>query len=203
MYDIGYAIHNKKGEIVCAKNALVDEVFTNGKQMMGAFYARKMFSHYSRMMCDGKVTLRTWDYIIAEMQADMAEHKVKAFAAYNLGFDLRAINQTAVDLKKETVDISGIKLLDIWQFSCEVLLNKRTYKKIAEAQNWKTDKGNYKTSAEMVYRYLTTDYNFEEDHTAASDVEIEVKILAACFKRKKKIPYGIYNKSPWKLVNKK
>ena len=36
IYDIGYCIHNKRGEIVLERNWLVEENFTNPKRMMGS-----------------------------------------------------------------------------------------------------------------------------------------------------------------------
>ena len=46
------------------------------------------------------------------------------------------------------------------------------------------------------------DVDFIEDHTALSDAQIEVAILAECFRQKKAVPYGKINGSPWRLVNK-
>lgn len=43
VYDIGYCIHDKRGNIALERNWLVEENFTNPKKMMGAFYAGKQF----------------------------------------------------------------------------------------------------------------------------------------------------------------
>ena len=53
VYDVGYTIADKKGNISITRNWLVAEVFTDAKRMMGAFYAQKMFTHYARMLNDG------------------------------------------------------------------------------------------------------------------------------------------------------
>ena len=45
VYDIGYCIHNKRGEIVLERNWLVEENFTNPKKMMDAFSAGKQCRH--------------------------------------------------------------------------------------------------------------------------------------------------------------
>ena len=47
VYDVGYTIHNRKGEILTTYNALVAEIFTDASKMMGAFYAKKLFTHYA------------------------------------------------------------------------------------------------------------------------------------------------------------
>ena len=73
--------------------------------------------------------------------------------------------------------------------------------KIAESFGWVSPKGNIKTGAEFAYRFCSGDHGFIEDHTALSDCVIEVEILRQCFKTKKKIPYNVYNRAPWRLVN--
>mgnify|MGYP003692197829 CR=1 FL=1 len=47
VYDLGYIIHDKDGNQLTSYNALVSEIFTQPKIMMGAFYAKKLFSHYA------------------------------------------------------------------------------------------------------------------------------------------------------------
>ncbi|NDC96566.1 hypothetical protein EB077_14780, partial [bacterium] len=96
---------------------------------------------------------------------------------------------------------ANFKLLDIWQFACEVRLSRRTYKSLATSMGWVSDAGNLRTGAEYAYRFCSGDHGFVEDHTALSDARIEVAILAECFKQKKQIPYGKINQAPWKLVN--
>ena len=41
VYDVGYTIHNRRGEILTTYNALVAEIFTDASKMMGAFNAKK------------------------------------------------------------------------------------------------------------------------------------------------------------------
>ena len=51
VYDLGYVICNKRGETIVERNWLVEEIFTDAKTMMGAFYAGKLFTHYAGMLC--------------------------------------------------------------------------------------------------------------------------------------------------------
>lgn len=204
VYDIAWAnTANKKGDIVLEKNYLVQEVFTNPKKMMGAFYASKLFTHYAPMLERGEITMRPWLEIIEELRQDMREHGTKILSAYNAGFDLRVIQQTHESLGHDglALDLDGIDILDIWQFACETKLSQATYKKLARELGWVTPKKNIKTGAEFAFRFTSGDWAFIEDHTALSDTLIEVEILAACFATKKKIPYNIINAAPWRIVN--
>ena len=202
VYDLGYIIHDKDGNQLTSYNALVSEIFTQPKIMMGAFYAKKLFSHYAPMLDNSEITMRPWQEIIDQLRSDIVEYNVTTIAAYNIGFDMRAMSNTHKSLTGEDrVLQSKIKVLDIWQFACEAKLKSRNYKKIAESFGWVSPKGNIKTGAEFAYRFCSGDHGFIEDHTALSDCVIEVEILRQCFKTKKKIPYNVYNKAPWRLVN--
>ena len=204
VYDVGYTISDKKGNIALTRNWLVGEIFTDASRMMGAFYAKKMFTHYARMLNDGEVKLAAWSYIVEAIQADCAAHKVTTVAAYNAGFDFRVMGNTHTMLGYSGKILpSGIKILDLWQFACETKLSQKAYKKLAIQNNWVSPAGNIKTGAEFAYRYTAQRPEFIEDHTALSDALIETQIMAACFAQKKRVPYGIINAQPWRIVNTK
>jgi len=202
VYDVGYIIHDRAGNELARFNALVEEIFTDAKIMMGAFYAKKLFSHYAPMLDRGEVKMQSWQFIIDRLRSDIELYNVSTIAAYNIGFDMRAMNQTHRALTDESKVLeSPCKILDIWQFACEVKLNNRNYKRVAESLGWVSPKGNIKTGAEFAYRFCSGDHGFIEDHTALSDCVIEVEILRQCFATKKTIPYGKYNQAPWRIVN--
>jgi hypothetical protein len=62
--------------------------------MMGAFYAKKMFTHYAPMLDDSLIHLESWATIVSQIRSDIAEYKVTTIAAYNAGFDLRVMGHT-------------------------------------------------------------------------------------------------------------
>ena len=94
VYDMGWVITNKRGEVLAERNWLVQENFTNPQRMMGAFYAGKTFTHYAPMLQAGTITMRPWAEIVEVLLADIAAFAVQTVAAYNAGFDLRVIPQT-------------------------------------------------------------------------------------------------------------
>ena len=204
VYDVGYTIATKKGEILCERNWLVKEIFTDAKRMMGAFYAGKIFTHYAGMLERGEIRLTPWLDIVAQMNADAEAFGVTVICAYNAGFDFRVMKNTHEMLGNSGKVLSrGFEILDLWQFACETKLSQKQYRSIARENNWVSPKGNIKTGAEFAYRFITRDYQCIEDHTALSDARIETAILAECFKMKKRVPYGVINAQPWRIVNKK
>ena len=204
VYDVGYVIVNRKGEILREYNALVREIFTDGKRMMGAFYASKIFSHYAHMLDVGTIHLEPWQEIVAQLNHDIHESGAEVICAYNAGFDFRAMRATHEMLGYSDYVLGRtMQFLDLWQFACETKLRQTDYIRIAREHGWITAKGNVQTGAEFAYRYITRNYEFAEDHTALSDAKIEAAIFAECMRQKKRIPYGVIDNMPWRLVQEK
>ena len=207
VYDVGYTITDRKGNIQASYNALVDEIFTDGDKMLGAFYAKKLFSHYAPMLDSDKIKLTPWASIIGRMRGDILAHGVTTLAAYNLAFDRRVMRHTNKLLGDGPIFQSPVKQLCIWRFACETKLNTQLYKDLAREQGWVSSAGNLKTGAEYAYRFCRGDWGFKESHTALDDALIETEILADCFASKKRIPYNDisdkYANAPWRIVNQK
>jgi len=201
IYDFGYVIQDKKGNVLCERSHLVEEIVTDAKKMMGAFYAGKMFTHYLPLVDAGMIDIRPFSYIYDEFLNDCEKYGVNVFGAYNLGFDLRALQETKKFLNYKGFMQSDYKLLDVWQFACEVLLNRPTYKALATQQKWISKAGNFRTNAEVTHRYTSGNLKAVEAHTALCDARIEGEILTKCFRQNKPIPYGIIDAHPWRIVN--
>lgn len=204
VYDVGFVIADRKGKIYQTYNALVEEIFTDAKTMMGAFYAGKLFTHYSKMLADAEIGFASWADIVEAIQTAIDSHNVATIAAYNLGFDRRVMRATHKQLGYTgSICPAGLNQLDLWQFACETRLSQTKYKNLAHNRGWVSAAGNIRTGAEYAYRFCSGDHGFIEDHTALSDALIETDIMASCFACKKTIPYGIINAQPWRLVNEK
>ena len=55
-----------------------------------------------------------------------------------------------------------------------------SYQNYCEEHQLFTDSGNYSTTAEALFRYITDNADFEEAHTALADSVIETNILFFC-----------------------
>lgn len=199
IYDIGWIITNKQGEISQRRNFLVREIITDGKKMTGAFFARKIFSYYIPAINSGKIRLVSWETIFNIMYEDLKE--CSTIAAYNIGYDLAALRNTANILNYgEEIIFDDLNILCLWNFACRSILNSRNYRKTARKNGWLSPSGNFKSSAECAYRYVTNQRNFIESHTALDDCLIENDIMKTAFSRKGKIPYNEYNNNPWTKI---
>ena len=91
VYDFAWQIVDRKGQVYAEGSYLVEETITNADRMMGAFYSKKIFSHYIPMLARGEITIKKWADVRAEFLADLDSHNVTAICAYNLGFDMGAL----------------------------------------------------------------------------------------------------------------
>ena len=57
------------------------------------------------------------------------------------------------------------------------------FKTFCERYELFTDSGNYSTTAETMYKYITNKIDFVEEHTGLSDVMIEKEIFVECLRR--------------------
>lgn len=110
-----------------------------------------------------------------------------AVVAYNARFDVRVINNYARSLNLETVFQDDDEIWDLWNIALHSLCNSKNYVEFSLLNDFITEAGNVKSSAEAVFNYLLKDGTFKEAHTALADTEIEAQILYACFKRHKKL----------------
>lgn len=117
----------------------------------------------------------------------IAKYGIEEVMAYNAGYDNRALNNTS---KMITPNYKyflpyGIKVSCIWHMACQVICTQKAYKDFIDKNGLRTAHGNMKTSAEIVYAFMTNTPNFEEQQGGFEDVKIEVEIMAHCFRQKK------------------
>jgi hypothetical protein len=107
--------------------------------------------------------------------------------AYNAAFDTKVLNDYAQMLFGLSFFAHGAEIWDLWNMALNTVCDSKNYVRWCIDSGFITEKGNTSCSAEAVYSYLTKNKDFEEDHTALSDCEIEAKILQAVFDRKQKL----------------
>lgn len=86
IYDIGWQIVDKKGNVYKRVSSLVAETFTKPEVFDTAYYADKR-PIYLDLLAHGEIELRTWNDITAELESDLAVCSM--VGAYNSGFDFK------------------------------------------------------------------------------------------------------------------
>lgn len=205
VYDIGYAIADRNGNVVLERSFLVAEIFLDKKDIMSsAYYAEKIPMYWDDVK-KGTRIIKSLFNIRKQLFADMKEYNVKKVGAYNMGFDKKALNTTIRYCLKSLIRWFfpfGVEYFCIWNMACQVIMDTRKYAKFAIQNGLVSEKGNIQTSAESCFKFLMNDVNFIESHTGLEDVKIEVQIMAKCLKTHKRLDRKI-NSACWRLPQKK
>lgn len=178
-YNIGYVIVDAANKQTIVKHDfVVSEVWNNKMLFNTAYYADKQELYVSRMK--GRViNKRKWLDIITLMAQEFEQYGVQHGYAYNSDFDERVFAFNA-DWFKTFNPFDNIQVHDIRGYAHTAFCKTDDYAIFCEDNNLFTDSGNYSSTAEALYRYLSDNIEFEEEHTALADSEIETDILFAC-----------------------
>lgn len=203
-YDIGWAVVDKKGNVYEKFSFVVYEIYCEQRELMKTAYYAEKIPQYEKDIAKGKRKIKGI-YNIRKILIDcMKRYGTKTVYAYNMGFDKRALNNDIRYITKSWLRWFfpyGTEFKCIWHMACTCILNRPTFIKFAEENGFISEAGNIQTSAEVAYKYITKNVDFEENHTGLEDVLIETAILAHCFKQHKKFDDSI-NSTCWTKVQK-
>ena len=199
VYDFGFVVADLYGNILYKFSTVIAETFLDKKLMDTAYYSEKI-PNYNRDIRNGKRACMSFETAKQIFKMAIEKWHIKEVFAYNVNFDIRALNNTSTVLTGQKFFNDGLMLRDIWSMASCALMSTRKYFDFAMSHSLVTEKGNLKTSAEACFQFLTDNAQFIEDHTALEDVEIEYEILLACKRKKKKLVDNL--PQPWRVVNK-
>ena len=189
-YDVGVTVTNRKGEKVEQFNALTQEIVGNktGLYVLAKdSFAKHKAEFYFNLVDAEPEIIMPWGDIIDELWDIRKKYDKPPIVAYNARFDVGVMNRYSESLGYAPFFGEDSEIWDLWNIALHSLCNSRNYVEFALLNDFITEAGNVKSSAEAVFNYLMKDGKFEEAHTALADTEIEAKILQACFKRHKKL----------------
>lgn len=177
-YNIGYVIVNlDTGKTLKKADFVVEQVWHNPMLFATAYYADKRPDYVSAMRA--KTTkLNKYGYICQSMIRDFKAYNVEMAFAYNSPFDERVFSFNCNWFKCNN-PFDNIPVYDIRGYAHHYLCNS-DYKRWCEEHEKFSESGNYSTTAEAVYQYISGKDDFIEAHTALADSEIEAEILIAC-----------------------
>lgn len=175
-YNIGYVIADEDFNTLAERDFVCEQVWHNPMLFSTAYYANKRDIYVKAMR--GRTTIMDkFGYICQAMIRDIKKFEITAAYAYNSPFDERVFNFNC-DWFRCNNPFDTIPIYDIRGYAQQFICD-RIFKDWCETHKQFTDNGNYSTTAETLYRYITNDIDFIEDHTALSDSRIEKDILNA------------------------
>ena len=188
VYDIGGCIHDKKGNIYETFSFIIYETFFGMKDLMkSAYYANKI-PQYEAQIKSGERKVVRFNTAKQKIKELCDEYEVKAIIAHNARFDYRSTTRTQRYLTKSKYRYFlpyGIPIWDSLKMAKDTICKQPTYQKWCAKNNFLTKNGKPRATAEILYRYISGDVNFKEDHTGLEDVLIEIAITCKCIAQHK------------------
>lgn len=199
VYDIGWAVVDKKGNVYETKSYIVKDIFKGEKQLMlSAYYANKI-PKYIEDLANGDRTLAMWYQIANDLRDTMKRYNTNIIACHNARFDDGATKNTQRWLTKSKYRYFFPYNTEVWdtlKMARDVIAPMPTYKKFCFDNGYVTK---HKTprpqlKAEVIFKFLSGDNDFTESHTGLEDVLIEKEILAYCFNKHQKMRKKLYER---------
>lgn len=199
VYDLGWAVTDKRGRIYKTRSYIIAEIFCEMKDVMkSAYYAEKIPNYWDDVQSGKRILASFWTVRRAFMD-DVKEYGVKNVFAHNASFDVRALNNTMRYITKSQFRWFFPYNLEIWD---TLKMARQTIGKQKSYQKWCSRNGymtNHKTprvrlTAEILFRYISGQHDFNESHTGLEDVLIETVIMAHCFRQHKKMDKRLFKK---------
>ena len=197
VYDLGLAIHNEKGEVYHTESLVIAETFLDKDLMKVAYFSEKIPSYWEDIKKGNRklVKYETARRIVKNL---LKRYGVKTIIAHNAYFDYNSLNTTLRYLTSSKYRYFLPFGTEIWDSlkMAKVLLKDEDYVKWTIENNYLTEKRHTpKLTAEVIYRYITNDDEFIEEHTGLADVLIEKEITRYLLERgDKEMKYSLFSK---------
>ena len=196
VYDLGFAVVDKKGTVYETNSLIIREVFYGMKDLMKSAYYADKIPKYEEEISNGQRKVVSLYEARKIFQDVCKKYNVKACIAHNARFDYRSTSKTQRYLTKSKYRFFlpyGIELWDTMKMANDTICKQVHYKEFCYNNGYLTKNGRVRKTAEILYRYISGEHDFNEEHTGLADVLIEKEIFAHCIKQHKpmrKLAFG-------------
>ena len=188
IYDLGGAVVDKKGNVYETFSLVIKEVFYGMEDLMKSAYYAKKIPMYKEQIANKEREVVSLFKARKIFHALCKKYNVKACIAHNARFDYRATSKTQRYLTKSRFRFFlpyGIELWDTMKMAEDTICKQVHYKEWCYNNGYLTKNGRVRKTAEILYRYISGDDSFIEEHTGLADVMIEKEIFAHCIRQHK------------------
>lgn len=200
VYDIGAMVLDAKGNQVMNDtiNHINCGVFYFKKDLMETAYYAEKLPAYRDEIWDGEREVFDIMETRERVHKLFKDEGITVICAHNARFDINALNNTVRDATNGKVRYFfpyGVEVWDTLKMARQILKDMPTYRKFCEDNGFMTNHAvpRPRYTAEVIYRFITKDTEFEEAHTGLRDVEIEAQILAYFIRQHKKMDKVLYH----------
>lgn len=197
VYDIGWNICDKKGNIYKTRSFVVYESFCGMSDVMKSAYYAEKIPNYWKEIKEGKRTIAKFLTIWKAFKEDVKEYNINTVFAHNARFDLRALNNSIRYFSKSKYRYFFSKNLEIWdtlKMARQTIGKQKSYCDYCKRNGYMTKHKipQVRLTAEILFRYISGNADFIESHTGLEDVTIETKIMVHCLRQHKKMECRLF-----------
>jgi hypothetical protein len=182
------------GKIYEEYSFVIADVFLDKNLMESAYFADKIPQYWEDIK-SGKRKLARFSTIRREFARVCKENKIKFLFAHNARFDYRSLTLTQRFLTSSKYRYFfpfGTTICDTLKMSRKILGKDDEYGEFCYNNQFLTSTGRRQFTAEVLFRFLSNNLDFEESHTGLEDVKIEKEIMTYCFGRDPDVEYRLW-----------
>lgn len=189
IYDLGWAIIDTHGGLYETRSYINRQVFEDEADLMqSAYYANKI-PRYMEDIAMGRRKVANWYEIRQALLEDLERYGISEACAHNAFFDHNALNVTQRYLTASKYryffPFGSVVFWDTLKMAKDVLPAMPSYMAFCKEHGYMVNETRPRLTAEVIYRFITDNVDFEESHTGLEDVLIEAEILWYLFRQHK------------------
>ena len=189
-YDLGWVVTDKRGIVYEKRSFVVSDIFLNEKELMQSAYYASKIPEYLEDIKKGKRIVKSLYEIRQTLLQDLKDYEIIQIFAHNMRFDYGALNNTIRWVTKSKYRYFfpyGCKICDTLKLAQQLIGTMPTYKRFCQENGYLTKLGKPRLTAEIIYRFMSGNNEFIEEHKGLDDCMIEKEILAYCYRKHKKM----------------
>ena len=204
VYDLSFIVFNNDG-VIDECGWVIDDIFNCRKDLFGSNYYKQKLIAYFKAIENNTYEIKTIQDAYVTFADCCENYNIQEVWAYNCDFDVRALNSTLAYGSNGFCNRfipATVKKKCVMGAAMSTICDSANYAKGVQ----RTTNGNIKVDAQSVYRYISSDYDFVEKHIGLEDCKIELAILKACLKRRKKMdtePQPIFCFDSWQSLQRR
>lgn len=180
VYNVSGIVTDRRGNVYEQFNFLIKEnipLITKNKKVL-----------YFNDFCFKDLQIVDFKFFYEYFKDLQNKFNIFKYISYNVVADYSALNKTSLEILHKP-------FINRTSFSCLQKLTEQTiylqkgYSKFCVDNNYLTSTGRLSLKAENIYRYITLNTNFNQEHTALSDVIIEQQIFNKVLRQHKTLIY--------------
>lgn len=187
-YDVGWEVIDSHGRLYEKRSFVNRDIFCYERDMMRSAYYADKIPQYVTDIQNGKRIMANLFEIKEALRKDVEKYGCVFICAHNARFDYRSLNGTQRWLSKSKYRYFvpyGLEWWDTMKMAESVICPMPTYQKFCAEHGFTLANGKPRKTAEILFRFISNDPNFTEEHKGLEDVDIERQILAYCKRQKK------------------